>query len=178
VRSVHAGGERLWGPVDLRDRAAGDNVKWLLDHVFTGQKVILWMHSFHGINGQVLPPSGPTWVSVGTRLVQLYGDKVFMTHFTAGRGSIDAYVDAPTVAALPSLSSGMLEHHLAKAGTPLFMAYPADPAARDRLRRLGVFEPDFTPTHPNHFGSGYQGLFFIPQTRAILPEADRYPFLP
>lgn len=55
VCSVDAGQHRLWGTTDLRDRAGGDNVKWLLDHRFAGKKVVLWMHSFHGINGQAFP---------------------------------------------------------------------------------------------------------------------------
>jgi erythromycin esterase len=178
AHSIDAGAQRLWGPVDLRDRAGGDSASWLIEHPFAGKKVVLWMHSFHGINGQRLPPSGPGWVSVGTRLVQIYGDQVFMTHFSAGQGPIDAYLGAPGATQVPALRRGMLEHRLMQDGGPQFMAYPADAAARERLRGLAVFEADFTPTQPNHFGSGYQGLFFIPTTRAILPDADRYPLLP
>jgi erythromycin esterase len=178
VRSVDAGRERLWGAIDLRDRTGGDNVKWLLDHPFAGKKVVLWMHSFHGINGQAFPPSGPTWVSVGTRLVQLYGDQVFMTHFTAGRGSYDAYANTGSPRTLPALRSGMIEQALATRNGPQFFAYPTDAASRDALRSLTAFEPDFGSVSPNHFGSGYQGLFFIPQTRPILPEPVRYPLVP
>jgi len=175
VRSVDAGQERLWGPIDWRDKTGGDNVKWLLDHPFAGKKVVLWMHSFHGINGQAFPPSGPAWISVGTRLVQLYGDQVFMAHFTAGRGSFDAYANTGSPPTLPALRGGMIEQALATRNATQFLAYPTDAASRDALRSLTAFEPDFGSVSPNHFGSGYQGLFFIHQTRPILPDFIRPP---
>jgi len=179
IRSIDAGHERLWGPVDLRDTTGGDNVKWLLDRRFAGKKVVLWMHSFHGINGQTFPPSGPTWISVGTRLVQLYGDHVFMTHFTAGAGSYDAYLAAGTAPTLAPLGATTLEHHFSAVNAPQFMRLVQDPVERQRINALSVFEPQFImAARPNHFGAGYQGVFYIPATRAIFPEADKYPLFP
>jgi erythromycin esterase-like protein len=178
TRGIAAGSERFWGPVDLRDRTAGDNVKWLLDHHFAGKKVVLWMHSFHGINGQAFPPSGPTWVSMGTRIVEHVGaDKVFMTHFTLGEGPFDNYLTA-TPPSVPPLAEGMLEFHLAGLKAPSFIGWPEDAAARSTLHNLSVFEPDIRLIGPNHFGTGYQGVFFIPKTRPVMPDADKYPLIP
>ncbi|RQP21192.1 erythromycin esterase family protein [Piscinibacter terrae] len=178
TRSLAAGSDRFWGTVDLRDRTAGDNVKWLLDHHFAGKKVVLWMHSFHGINGQLFPPSGPTWVSMGTRIVEHAGaDKVFMAHFTLGEGPFDNYLTT-TPPSVPALAPGMLEYHLAGLNAPSFIAWPDDAAARSTLHNLSVFEPDIRVISPNHFGAGYQGVFFIPKTRPVLPDADKYPLIP
>jgi erythromycin esterase len=183
VKSVRAGQERLWGPHDLRDRTGAENAKWLLDRHFAGRKVVLWMHSFHALRGQRSAPSGPTWVNVGTRLSELYGDKVFIAHITAGRGVYDAYLaagvaQAQRVPQLPALHPGLLEYHLMRAGGARFMPYPDAPAVRAHLARLGVFEDDFVPASPSRFGSGYDGLFFIPDLVPVLPDAVAYPAIP
>lgn len=179
TRGLAAGSDRFWGKVDTRDRTGGDNVKWLLDHHFAGKKVVLWMHSFHGINGQLYPPSGPTWISMGTRILQQAGaGKVFMTHFTLGEGEFDNYEDPAKPRKVPPLTPGMLEYHLAALGAPSFLAWPADAPSRSALHKLSVFEPDVRALRPNNFGNGYQGVFFIPKTRPVLPDGGRYPLVP
>jgi erythromycin esterase len=180
VKSVRAGQERLWGPHDLRDRTGAENVQWLMQRRFAGRKVVLWMHSFHALRGQRLPRSGPDWVNVGTRLSQLYGDQVYIAHLTAGRGRYDAYLsgDVATAPQLPALRAGMLEHHLMQAGGARFMRYPADPALRASLAGLGVFEDQFVSAAPNRFGTGYDGVFFIPELVPVMPDAAAYPAIP
>jgi erythromycin esterase len=180
VKGVHAGHERQWTPNDTRDLAAGGNVQWLMANAFKGRKVVLWMHSCHAINGL---QCGANRRNVGTLLSAAYGDQVYIAHFTSGRGPYNAYGDfgssnpaAPPT--LPPLASGMLEYYLAKAAKPAFMSYPADAAGRERLRGLSIFEPEFVAISPNHFGSGYGGLFFIPQAVAIVPDAASFPELP
>ncbi len=79
---------------------------------------------------------------------------------------------------LAPLTNNMLEHYLSKSGKPTFMAYPADAASRSRLAGLSIFETEFVGFSPSHFGRGYDGVFFIPQTAPIVPDAARYPELP
>ena len=180
AKSVRAGQERLWGPHDLRDRTGAENVKWLLDRRFAGRKVVLWMHSFHALRGQRLPPSGPNWVNVGTRLSQLYGDQVYIAHLTAGRGRFDAYLSGGVASApqLPALHAGMLEQHLMRAGGARFMPYPADPALRATLAGLRGYEDQFMAAAPSRFGTGYDGLFFIPELVPVMPDEVAYPAIP
>jgi erythromycin esterase len=179
VASLHAGRERLWGTTDLRDIAGGENADWLLRHVFPGKKVIFWMHTYHGQQGFVDPRAGPGWMNAGTRLAQLQPGQVFMAHITAGRGRVDDYLGPQAAMSLPTLDASMLEFHLAALGAPLMLLPPTDADARARLGRLSVFEPVFQATiAPNHLGSGYQALFFLPQTRPVLPQESRYPLLP
>jgi erythromycin esterase len=179
VKSVHAGRLRLWAGHDLRDRTGAENAQWLIDGRFAGRKVVLWMHSFHALRGQRLPSSGPDWVNVGTRLSQLYGDQLFIAHITAGRGAYDAYLaGGASPPRLPRLHAGMLEHHLMQAGGARFMRYPADAAGQALLARLGVFEDDFVAATPSRFGSGYDGLFFIPELTPVMPDANAYPAIP
>jgi hypothetical protein len=80
-----------------------------------------------------------------------------------------------TGAALPPLTDGMLEFYLAANGNPLFMPYPADAASQANLASLSVFEVEFQQTLPNKFGSGYQGLFFLPQLAPISADCAAYP---
>jgi erythromycin esterase len=183
VKSLHAGHERLWTQNDTRDIAAGGNVLWLLAHAYKGRKVVLWMHSAHAINGLQLPFSGAGWRNVGSVLSAALGEQVHIAHFSAGQGAYNAYGDfgKPSAApppVLPALSNRMLEHYLAKSGKPVFMAWPADAASRTRLAGLSVFEAEFYAISPSHFGAGYQSVFFVPRTTAIVPDAASYPELP
>lgn len=180
VKSVRAGQERLWGAHDLRDRTGAENAQWLMERHFAGRKVVLWMHSFHALRGQRFAPSGPSWVNVGTRLSQLYGHDLYIVHLTAGRGARDAYLTGSPASAprLPALRPDMLEHHLMQAGGARFMRYPAEAAGQAALARLGVFEDDFLPASPSRFGSGYDGLFFIPELVPVMPDPVAYPAIP
>jgi erythromycin esterase len=183
VKSVHNGHERLWTPNDTRDIAAGGNVQWLMANAFKGRKLVLWMHSGHAITGLVAPMFGANWRNVGSVLGAAHGDQVYVAHFTAGQGAYNAYGDfgKPNAApppVLPQLTNGMLEHYLAKSGKPSFMAYPPDAAGRKLLAGLSVFETELFVVKPSHFGSGYAGVFFVPRTTAIVPDAARYPELP
>lgn len=180
VKSVRAGQERLWGAHDTRDRTGAENAQWLMEGRYAGRKVVLWMHSFHALRGQRLPRSGPSWVNVGTRLSELYGDALYIAHVTAGRGRYDAYLAGSVDKAprLPALHAGLLEHHLLQAGGARFMRYPADAAARATLARLRGFEDELAAASPSRFGRGYDGLFFLPDLLPVLPDEQAFPAIP
>ena len=152
-------------------------------NAFKGRKVVVWTHSGHAINGLAIPQFGAHWRNVGTLLSTAFGDQVYIAHFTAGQGAYNAYGDfgKPNAApppVLPKLTDGMLEYYLAKSGKPSFLASPPDAAGRSLLAGLSVFETELWVVKPSNFGRGYAGVFFVPQTTAIVPDAARYPDLP
>lgn len=176
-------------PTDLRDVTGAGNIEWLLNGRLKGQKAIVWLHALHGFNGLSGTAScalaqsqecGPGWTNVGTNLVKAFGDQVYITHFTAGQGTFDAFANSPCGtpfpgAALPALDGNMLEFYLATSGKASFMPYPADAATRSALAGLGIFEVNYAAMHPNDFGSMYQGLFFVPQLTPIASSCQQYP---
>jgi erythromycin esterase len=180
-------------PTDLRDVTGAGNIEWLLDGRLAGQKAIVWLHALHGNNGVAGNPScaaadsqecGPGWTNVGTELTKAYGDAVYIADVTAGSGVFDTYdttsgCGAPTSGyALPTLDPAMLAYYLAPGGQIRFMTYPGDTAGRASIASLGVLEGEFQDVMPNTFGTGYQGLFFLPQLAPTVTNCAAYPVLP
>jgi erythromycin esterase len=180
-------------PTDLRDLTGAGNIEWLLDGRLAGRKAIVWLHALHGNNGLAGYSScaaadsqecGPGWTNVGTELTKAYGDAVYIADVTAGSGVFDTYdttsaCGAPTSGyALPALDDTLLTNYLAPGGQARFMAYPADAAGRASIALLGVLESEFQDDAPNAFGTGYQGLFFLPQLAPTATNCAAYPVLP
>ena len=198
VQGIHADYTHLWSATDartstdLRDTVAGGNLQWLLDGRLAGRKAIVWLHAIHGNNGWpgfgncALADSqecGPDFVNVGTALVRAYGDQVWIADITAGAGAYDTYnttsaCGAPGLGALlGSPGTTGLESYLAVGGQPRFMPWPADAAGRQALAPLSVDEDEFRPRMPSDFGSGYQGLFFLPSLAATRTDCAAYPVM-
>jgi erythromycin esterase-like protein len=196
VQGVHADYTHLWSatdartPTDLRDTVAAGNLQWLLDGRLAGRKAIVWLHAIHGNDGWsgfgdcALAGSqecGPDFVNVGTALVRAYGDQVWIADIAAGGGVFDTYNANSACGAagggLPLDASGAtnLESFLAVGGQPRFMPWPADAASRQALAPLGVHEDEFRLHRPSDFGSGYQGLFFLPSLAPTHVDCAAYP---
>ena len=196
VQGVHADYTHLWSatdartPTDLRDLTGAGNIEWALDGRLNGKKAIVWLHAVHGNNALAGPGScanagsqecGPGWTNIGTELTRAYGAQVYIVDVAAGGGVFDTYntvsaCGAPN-AGFPLLAPGAtaLEHYLAAGGQALFMAYPADAAGRLSIAPLGVSEDEFRWRSPSDFGTGYQGLFFLPQLAPISTNCAAYP---
>ena len=196
VQGVQADYTHLWSttdprtPTDLRDVTGAGNIEWALDGRLKGQKAIVWLHAVHGNNGLAGNSScaaadsqecGPGWTNIGTELTRAYGAQVYIVDVAAGGGVFDAYntvsaCGAPTPGfSMPAPDATMLEHYLAAGGQPKFMAYPGDAAGRQSIAALGVFEDEFRRRSPSDFGTGYQGLFFLPQLAPISTNCAAYP---
>lgn len=179
-------------PTDQRDAVGAGNIDWLLGGRLKGRKAIVWLHAVHGINGwtglgscaaAASQECGPGFTNVGTALVKSHGDQVYIVDITAGRGVFDTY-NTSSGCGLPgpgfplaTAGSGSLETWLAANGQAQFMAYPADAAGRAAIAPLGVFEDEFRLHLPSDFGSGYQGLFFLPQLAPTQTDCAAYPVL-
>lgn len=140
-----------------RDRAMADNVRWLVEERFPGEKIVLWAH-----NGHVATSARGAGKSQGLHLRERYGDELLVLGFAFHDGAVRAKrmregrIDAgppvalPLVAAKPASVEGVLH----EAGLPRFILdlrrLPAESAlgawlARPRLHRgeIGaVYDPD------------------------------------
>ncbi len=198
VKGVQADYTHLWSatdsrtPTDLRDVTGAGNIEWALDGRLQGHKAIVWLHELHGDDGSAGNAScvaaqsqecGPGWTSVGTELVNHYGAQVYIAKVTAGSGVFDTYDVASACGApsagfpLPAPDAGMLEYYLATGGQPRFMAWPADAAGQAAIAPLGVLESEFALRLPSHFGSGYDGVFYLPALAPTTTDCTAYPVL-
>ena len=196
IRGIQADYTHLWSatdprtPTDLRDVTGAGNIEWALDGRLAGQKAIVWLHAVHGNNALAGTGScaaadsqecGPGWTNIGTELTRTYGDQVYIVEAAAGGGVFDTYntvsaCGAPTAGfTLPVPGATALEHFLDVGGQAKFMAYPGDAAGRESIAALGVSEDEFRWRSPSHFGTGYQGLFFLPQLAPISTNCAAYP---
>ncbi|MEO5689009.1 MAG: erythromycin esterase family protein [Burkholderiaceae bacterium] len=196
AKGVQADYTHLWSatdvrtPTDLRDITAAGNIEWALDGRLAGRKAIVWLHAIHGDNGFAgLGPCawaasqecGPGWTNVGTDLRRAYGDQVYIANITAGGGTYDTYNTASSCGAaspgfvLATPGSNSLEYYLGAGGQPRFMAWPADAAGRQRIASLTALEEEFNMATPSHFGSAYQGLFYLPRLAPIGTNCAAFP---
>ena len=68
-----------------RDRAMAENVCWLIEEAFPGQKVVLWAHNSHvGTN------MGSSEKSLGNHLRDRYGDQMVIIGFATHHGEVRA----------------------------------------------------------------------------------------
>ncbi|HTS39677.1 MAG TPA: erythromycin esterase family protein [Xanthobacteraceae bacterium] len=68
-----------------RDRAMAENVRWLIEEAFPGQKVVLWAH-----NGHVGTDMGSSEKSLGNHLRDRYGDQMVVIGFATHHGEVRA----------------------------------------------------------------------------------------
>jgi erythromycin esterase len=75
----------FFGGSGVRDRMMAENVRWLIENVYPGQKIALWAH-----NGHVgtAPANGSK--SMGSYLREVFGNEMVVVAFALERGAIRA----------------------------------------------------------------------------------------
>jgi erythromycin esterase len=68
-----------------RDRAMAENVSWLIEEAFPGQKIVLWAHNSH-----VGTDMGSSEKSLGDHLRDRYGDQMVVMGFASHHGEVRA----------------------------------------------------------------------------------------
>src|ERR1700738_5066581 len=69
-----------------RDRAMAENVCWLIEEGFPGQKIVLWAH-----NGHIGTDMGSSEKSMGSHFRGLYGDQLLLVGFATHQGGVRAW---------------------------------------------------------------------------------------
>jgi erythromycin esterase len=175
----------IFGSVASRDQSMAENVRWLAEQKFPGQKIVLWAH-----NGHV----GATYMegvkSMGMRLRETYGDKMVVLGFASHSGEVRAkrlvsnqwQPGGPVALTLAPAKSISVEALFAATGLPRAMIdfrrishdsalakWLAEPrlhrsigAGFDPDRQSGIYEEADLP-------KAYDGLIFIAQSSAAKP---------
>jgi erythromycin esterase len=67
-----------------RDKAMAENVKWLSDKVFPGEKIVLWAHNSHIATA----PEKDGWTPMGEHLRRMLGQELRVLGFAFDRGEV------------------------------------------------------------------------------------------
>jgi erythromycin esterase len=110
---------------EARDRSMAENVRWLADEAFPGQKIVLWAHNGHVSKGSYGGPSR----SMGQFLREWYGPKMYVVGFASDHGSIRAIrmsqtggmAGGPVPLPLPHATKESVEAAFREGGAPRFL---------------------------------------------------------
>ena len=174
--------DNSWG---VRDRAMADNVCWILEEGFPGQKIVLWAH-----NGHVGIARNGGEKSQGMHLRERYGDQMVVLGLASHGGEVRAkrmaegkFQPGPPVA-LPLVEAKEIsvEGVFYETGLPRFILdfrrIPKDGAlfrwlSEPRLHRSigSAYDPDRSANYYQQMKllEMYDGIIFIAQSTAAKP---------
>jgi erythromycin esterase len=182
---LQAFARRAGNPGAERDCAMAENVRWLIEEAFPGQKIVLWAH-----NGHVGTDMGSSEKSLGNHLRDRYGNKMVTIGFAAHQGEVRARrrvegsaQPGPLIAApLAPASKGSVEALFQEAGLPRFILdlrdLPKDSAVRSwlskpRLHRMigAVYSAEADSEYYAHvrLPQMYDAIVFIAESTAARP---------
>jgi erythromycin esterase len=168
-----------------RDCAMAENVRWLIEEAFPGQKIVLSAH-----NGHVGTDMGSSGKSLGNHLRDRYGDQMVTIGFAAHHGEVRARrredgsgQPGPLVAApLALVSKVSVEAMFQETGLPRFILdlrdLPKDSAvsawlSKPRLHRMigAVYDAEGDSKYYAHvrLPEMYDGIIFIAESTAAKP---------
>lgn len=101
---------------NIRDSVMAENVIWIKEQLFPGQKIILWAANTHlGYRRELLKyPDG--MIPMGDFLKKRYGDRYYTLSFTSRNGSFNSLQGG--VKKAPAVSNKSLEYLLGQAAAP------------------------------------------------------------
>jgi len=176
--------DMLAGILD-RDRAMADNVGWLIEEGFPGQKIVLWAHNRHIGTGM-----GRSEKSQGDHLRDRYGDQMVAMGFASHHGRARAkraeegnvQPGPPVALPLAPPRNVSVEALFQETGLPRFILdlrdLPKDSAvgawlAKPRLHRMmgAVYDPDRASSFHDRvrLPQMYDGIVFIAESTAAKP---------
>jgi erythromycin esterase len=161
-----------------RDACNAQNLRWLIEHGFPDQRIIVWAHNAHVMNAYYeapewktvrLDPAANTMKPHGVFLAERLGRDLYTIGFTAHEGE-DGWKGLGA-SPIPAARDGSLESRLQKLGHPyafLDLAKARGPMRKPQVMRVPKYDEVLIsdPTRP------YSALFFIGRMeRATLIEA-------
>ena len=176
--------ERRAGIID-RDRAMAENVRWLVEEAFPGQKIVVWAHNSH-----IGTDIGCDQKNLGNHLRDRYGDQMvtigFATHHGAvrARRSVEEGTKPGPLGAMPlaPASGSSVEALFQELGMPRFIldlrGLPKDGAAsawlaETRSHRIigAVYDPEEDAQYyaQMRLSEMYDSIVFISESTAAKP---------
>lgn len=167
-----------------RDAINASNLRWLIDEVYAGRKVIVWAHNAHIMNAYYaadwrrihLEPQAGSMKPSGVFLKEWLKDDLYTIQFTTFQGT-DGWATTGTVTPIPEAPEGTLEWSLHKLGKPyLFLNLrgserdPTHPMSGPHLARL----PKYEINNISRLSTVCDAIFYIDQMRPAtpLPRSD------
>ncbi len=168
-----------------RDRAMAENVRWLIEEFFPGQKIVLSAHNSH-----IGTDMGSSEKNLGNHLRDLYGDQMVAIGFATHHGEVRArrteegrIQPGPLVAApLAPVREVSVEATFQEMGLPRFILdlrdLPKDSAvsvwlSKPRLHRMmgAVYDAEGDSKYYAHvrLPEMYDGIVFIAESTAAKP---------
>jgi erythromycin esterase len=182
---LQAFARRVGIPWAERDRAMAENVRWLIEEAFPGQKIVLWAHNCH-----IGTDMGNSEMNLGNHLRNRYGDQMVVIGFATHHGAVRArraeeggIQPGPLVAALLApVSRASVEAVFQETGLPYFILdlrdLPKDSAvsawlAKPRLHRMigAVYDAERDSKYYAHvrLPEMYDGIVFIAEGTVAKP---------
>ena len=171
--------------VNARDMAMADNVRWLAEEAFPGEKIALWAH-----NGHVAAAPSAVGTHMGQHLRKAFGQQMRVVGFALDRGDVRAKAlkqgkpaaDGRVALTIPAAKAGSPEALLRAAGLPRAIldlrAVPATSplgawlAAPQPIRSIGWgYDPAAASASYQSFvlPQAFDVLIFIENTTAAVP---------
>jgi erythromycin esterase len=166
----------------VRDRCMAENVKWLAEVAYPGQKLVLWAHNGHVSTA----PYGVLTSPMGMNLRKMFGSKLVVFGFASDKGEIRAFrmkngkfvSGGPVAIPLPAARQGSSEA-LFRDVAPRFIldlrGVPADSplgkwlaAPQPHRSAEAGYDPDMDAWLYPEFvlPKAYDGIIFIAESRA------------
>jgi erythromycin esterase len=173
---------------EARDRSMAENVRWIADKAFPGEKIVLWAHNGHVSKGKYGGPSR----SMGDFLHEVFGSKMHVIGFASDHGSIRAIKitatglsGGPVSLLLPPASKESAEAAFRACGDRFFLDLThADTATAlgkwlqaPHLHRMpgAGYNPDMDSAQYVNVSlpKMYDGIVFLKQSTAAKPIMQR-----
>ncbi len=161
----------------LRDEAMAENLVWLANRAFPGEKIVGWAHSYHiarSFSGIDVLDGSFSWqgVPMGAYVARELGDELYSVAFLAYDGEWgQIFPDTSFVSTLPEAPEGSLDWLLAQLDEP-YVFLDLRVAPEDHwLRKKMVARPaygDMSGVWPD----SYDGVIFI---RTMFPNRRMRP---
>jgi erythromycin esterase len=185
ARIVHQACQML-ADEDTRDHAMAENVRWLAEEAYPGQKMVLWAHNGHVSTGSY----GGSYKPMGAYLRSIYGNKMVVLGFGSDYGQIRALRlkngqmvgGSPVPLSLPPALPASIEAMCQQTGMPQFLLpfhhIPAESALGAYLAKPHLHRIPGAAYDPENDGEQYvnvplpglyDGLIFISESHAAKP---------
>jgi erythromycin esterase len=159
ITSEQGFGTQSWDGPNLRDGSMADNLVWLLEHRYRGEKIIVWAASMHiardvaAIDTQLRSITYAKYRTMGQGVWDVLKEQMYAIAFTAYDGASGNPRGGPRVLAPATAAS--LEGMLHTTGVPLsfldFRSLPADHWLRQPVFSRPLGNSTMIAAWPRHF---------------------------
>jgi erythromycin esterase len=179
VRSTLAGAD--YGAA-TREQAMAENVRWLAEEAFPGERIVLWAHNLH----VSAAPHMPFLVPMGQYLRDAFGDRIRRVGLVFNRGEVRVFPTGhgqpyrPIVLKVPAAGPSNAESVLSATGLRNFMldlrAVPAGSplgtwlAQPTMVRSLDwAYDPDYPTSIRIALSQAFDALVYVEESTPTVP---------